>query len=433
MLKERRLRAVAKGASNYQKSHRMTISQRRSRLAPGNAPVYGVATVAGPALADRVANIAPFKVVEVLQRAKELERQGRQIVHFEVGEPDFPSAPAIVAAGIRALEAGHTGYSEALGLPALREAIAARYANYGLDAGRVAVTTGASGALNLLAQALINPGDEVLLADPGYPCNNVFVAAAGGATRPIAVDERTGFRLTRELVEAAWTPNTAGVLLASPSNPTGSSLPGDELAKIGEFARGRGFVIVDEIYQGLLYDGDAASTALAVDDGFFIVNSFSKYYGMTGWRLGWLASPAWAMDAIERIAQNLYIAPPTIAQYAGLEALRPSAIAVHEERRRIFAHRRDVLLEGLAELSLPAAHRPTGAFYAYVNISRTGLDAETFCTRLIEEFGVAVTPGTDFGEHRATDYVRFAFTVEERQIRLGLQRLAQALEKFKGA
>lgn len=371
--------------------------------------------------------------MEVLQRARQLERQGHRIVHFEVGEPDFPSAPSIVAAGIRALEAGHTGYSEALGLPALREAIAKRYADCRLDAGRVAVTTGASGALNLLAQVLVDPGDEVLVADPGYPCNKVFIAAAGGVTRRIAVDERSGFQLTRELVEAAWTDNTVGVLLASPSNPTGSSLHRDALAAIGEFVRGRGFVIVDEIYQGLVYDGDAASTALAVDDEVFIVNSFSKYFGMTGWRLGWLAAPTWAMAAVERVAQNLYIAPPTVAQYAGLEALKPPAVVTHEVRRRVFARRRDVLLEGLAALGLPAAHRPTGAFYVYVNISRTGLDAETFCTRLIEEFGVAVTPGTDFGEYRADEHVRFAFTVDERWIRLGLQRMKQALEQFAGA
>ena len=378
-------------------------------------------------LARRVAGVAPFRVVQILERARELERAGREVVHFEVGEPDFRTAPTIVEAGIEALAAGRTGYTQALGLPALREAIATRG---GVSADRVAVTTGASAALNLLAQALIDPGDEVLVADPGYPCNDVFIQAAGGVARRVPVSAATGFQLDRDSIAEAWTPRTAGVLLGSPANPTGSVLRRRDLASIRDFVVGRGFVIVDEIYQGLVYDGGddpLRDSALTVDDGFFVVNSFSKYFGMTGWRLGWLAAPMAAMDAIERLAQNLYIAPPTVAQYAALAALEAPAVAVHEERRAIFQRRRDVLLDGLARLGLPVLQRPAGAFYAYVDIGGTGLDSETFCARLIEDFGVAVTPGTDFGVYRADRHVRFAYTIDERDIVRGIERIGAAL------
>ena len=384
------------------------------------------------ALAERVDRIAAFRVVQVLERAYEMERQGRHVVHLEVGEPDFPSAPAIIDAGIAALEAGHTGYTQALGLPALREAIAASYGVLGVGAERVAVTTGASAALNLLMQILVNPGDEVLIADPGYPCNSAFVEAAGGSVRGVPVDAGTRFQLTADQLTAAWRPRTKGVLLASPSNPTGSALTAAELASIRAFVAGKGFVVVDEIYRGLVYDGDGVPPCLAVDNGFFVVNSFSKYYGMTGWRLGWVVVPDWAMDALDRVAQNLYLAPPTVAQYAALAALTPAATLVHEQRRRVFARRRDVLLAGLDALGLPAAHRPEGSFYVYADVSSTGLDADALCARLIEEFGVAATPGTDFGSHRASDYVRFAFTVDEQEIRIGLDRLEAALRTFGG-
>ena len=386
----------------------------------------------GVRLARRVGGIGPFRVVQILERARELERAGREVVHFEVGEPDFPTAPTVVAAGIEALSAGRTGYTQALGLPALRAAIAARC---GVGADRVAVTTGASGALNLLAQVLIDPGDEVLVPDPGYPCNDVFIQAAGGVARRVPVSSSTQFQLDRAALERAWTPRTAGMLLGSPANPTGSVLRRADLVAMRDFVAGRAFVIVDEIYNGLVYDvadGDdlLRESALTVDDGFFVVNSFSKYFGMTGWRLGWLVAPAGAMDAIERAAQNLYIAPPSVAQYAALAALQPPAMAVHEERRQVFARRRDVLLDGLAHLGLPVAQRPTGAFYAYADIRRTGVDSETFCARLIEDFGVAVTPGTDFGRFRADEHVRFAYTVDERKIAEGIERMGEALRSL---
>ena len=406
-------------------------TQKRALKGASEADRNG-ASGRGVKLARRVGGIAPFRVVQILERARELERGGRDVVHFEVGEPDFPTAPSVVAAGIEALSAGRTGYTQALGLPALRAAIGARY---GVEADRVAVTTGASGALNLLAQVLIDPGDEILVPDPGYPCNDVFIQAAGGVVRRVPVSASTRFQLDRAALAEAWTPRTAGVLLGSPANPTGSVLGRADLVAMRDFVADRGFVIVDEIYNGLVYDAAGSDdllceSALTVDDGFFVVNSFSKYFGMTGWRLGWLVAPRAAMDAIERAAQNLYIAPPSVAQYAALAALQPSAMAVHEERRQIFARRRDVLLDGLARLGLPVAQRPTGAFYAYADIRATGIDSETFCARLIEDFGVAVTPGTDFGVFRADEHVRFAYTVDEFEIGKGIERIGDALRSL---
>ena len=431
------------GRVTYQNRLQMAIQKRATNNASEAAengaswravPCEGQAPRA-PRLSARVGRIAPFRVVEILERARELERTGRDVVHFEVGEPDFPTAPTVVAAGIEALSAGRTGYTQALGLPALRAAIAARY---GVAANRVAVTTGASGALNLLAQVLIDPGDEVLVPDPGYPCNDVFIQAAGGVARRVPVSASTRFLLDRAALEDAWTARTTGVLLGSPANPTGSVLRRADLVAIRDFVTERGFVIVDEIYNGLVYDVEDGlsgedllfESALSVGDGVFVVNSFSKYFGMTGWRLGWLVAPESAMDAIERVAQNLYIAPPSVAQYAALAALQAPAMAVHEERRRIFARRREMLLDGLARLGLPVAQRPTGAFYAYADIGATGWDSEAFCERLIEEFGVAVTPGTDFGAFRASKHVRFAYTVDEREIAKGIERIGEALRRL---
>ena len=281
-------------------------------------------------------------------------------------------------------------------------------------------------------QILVNPGDEVLIADPGYPCNGAFVEAAGGTVRGVPVGATTRFQLTREVLAAAWRPNTAGVLLASPSNPVGSTLTAAELAAISSFAAGRGFVVMDEIYRGLVYDGDGTPPCLGRGRRLLRRQQLLEilWHDRLAARLGGRAE--WAMDALDRVAQNLYLAPPTVAQHAALAALTPAAVAVHEERRQIFRRRRDVLLAGLDELGLPAVYRPDGAFYVYADISRTGLDADDLCARLIEEFGVATTPGTDFGTHRASDHVRFAFTVDEREIRIGLDRLGIALRKFGG-
>ena len=389
-------------------------------------------TANGVMPAARVVRIAPFRVMEILNAARELERRGRHVVHFEVGESDFHPAAPVVEAGVSALRSWRNGYTEPLGLSDLREAIARRYRHLGIDAQRIAVTSGVSAALNLLAQALVNPGDEVLVADPGYPCYGAFVETAGGRVRRLPVDANSGFQPTARQIDRAWSENTAGVILSSPSNPVGSLLGRDELAAICRQVAGKGFVIIDEIYQGLVYgDADPAFTALAVDDGCFVVNGFSKYYGMTGWRLGWIVAPAGLIDAIDRLAQNLYISPPAVSQHAALAALGDDALAIHEHRRDVFARRRDAMLLGLEALGLPAAQRPDGGFYVYANIASTGLGTEQFCRRLLHEYGVAATPGTDFGQHRAECHARFSFTVDETQIALGMERLEAALAAFR--
>ncbi len=389
--------------------------------------------------ARRLQRIAPFRVVELLERAKALESQGTRVVHLEVGEPDFPTAAPIVEAGHRALEAGATKYTQALGIPALRQRIA-RY--YGEACGvevppqRVVVTSGASAGLLLLAGLLLNPEDELLLTDPGYPCNEVFVWLVNGVPRHIPLRADAGFVLGPEAVEAAWTPATRGLLVASPANPTGAVLPAATLAALAAAIRGRGgFLILDEIYQGLCYPGrDGAvpdyRTGLAVDDGLYVLNSFSKYFGMTGWRLGWMVVPEAAVEPISRLAQNLYISPPSLAQHAALAAFEPEAMAIHESRRQAFARRLELLHDGLQALGFVIPVRPQGAFYLYADVSHTGLGSTDFCWKLLEEHGVAATPGVDFGAQDPERFVRFAFTTGEEEIRLGLERIGRALRDW---
>ena len=260
--------------------------------------------------ASRLAGIEPFQVMDILARARALEAQGRSIMHMEIGEPDFPAAPGIVEAGIAALKAGHTHYTPALGLPALRAAIAANYAPAcRVNAARVVVTPGASGALQLVLAALLDPGDQALMADPGYPCNRHFVRLFEGAAVSIAVGPETHYQLNAELIRERWTPRTVAVLLASPSNPTGTLVPPAELARIVATVRELGGVlIVDEIYHGLTYGAEAVS-ALTYSSDVFVINSFSKYYGMTGWRLGWVVAPDAYVSALDKLAQNIFSRP----------------------------------------------------------------------------------------------------------------------------
>lgn len=375
--------------------------------------------------------------MEVLKRARELEREGRRVIHFEVGEPDFPTASVIVEAGKRALDDGHTGYTEALGIPELRNKIAHDYrTRFGIniESSRIAVTSGASGALNLLFSVLLNPGDQVLMSDPGYPCNEAFVRLVGGEPIRMPVDERTGYQPTVEIVKEDWTADTVGVILATPSNPTGAMIQTAQLKAIHDFvAERQGFVMVDEIYQGLVYEPDmdeVATSSLAIDPGLIVVNSFSKYFGMTGWRLGWCVVPDPLTEALERAAQNLYIAPSIVAQYAALAAYSREGFSVSEERRLRFQRRRDLMYEGLLDAGLEVPLKPEGACYLYANISSSGIDAETFSARLIEEYQVAVTPGTDFGSYRAQDHVRFAYTANEQDIRRGVEQVGQAIRRF---
>lgn len=369
-------------------------------------------------------DIPGFQVMEILARARALEAQGRSIIHLEIGEPDFPTAAGIVRAGIEALEAGRTHYTETAGLPALRAAIARHYAPHGVDPARVLVTPGASGALQLLFAALIGPGDEVLLADPGYPCYRHLARLFGGHARLIPVEATTAYQLTAESIERHWTPATRAVLLATPSNPTGTVVADAELgAIVATVERLGGALIVDEIYRGLTYD-IATRGALAHSDRVFVVNSFSKYYGMTGWRLGWLVAPAEAFAPLERLAQNLFLAPSTPAQYAALAAFTPAVAAELEQRRAILRERRDFLLPALRALGFDIPVTPQGAFYLYADCRRFSADSQAFARALLEECGVAITPGLDFGEHRARRHVRFSYANS-------LANLAEAVRRLR--
>lgn len=378
-------------------------------------------------LAARMEGIAPFHVMELMAKAQALEAQGRDIIHMEVGEPDFPTPQPILDAAQRFLAGGHVHYTGALGLPQLREAIAGWYAtHYGVtvDPGRIIVTSGASGALLLALGMLTNPGDEWLLPDPGYPCNRHFVRFCEGLPRAIAVDATTNFQPTAEKVGAGWTAKTRGLMVASPANPTGTLIAPDEVAKLWQATRSRGgTLIVDEIYHGLTY-GCEARSALEISDEIIVINSFSKYFGMTGWRLGWLVLPPRMVRSVEKLAQNLYIAPSTPAQHAALAAFLPETIDILEERRKAFGKRRDLLLPGLRQLGFNIEVEPCGAFYIYADIGHLERDSDTLARRILEEAGVAATPGLDFGAHAPERHMRFAYTVAEDRLAEGLARMA---------
>jgi aspartate/methionine/tyrosine aminotransferase len=383
-------------------------------------------------IARRMDGIAPFRVVEIASRARELEAVGRSIVHMEIGEPDFATPEPIVTAGVEALRNGHTHYAPALGLPELRQAIAGFYASrYGVTvpAERVVVTTGSSAALLLALATVVNPGARVLMADPGYPCNRHFVRLLDGVADAVPVDEETRYQLTPELIERHWTDDTAAVTLASPANPTGMLVPQSDLDAIAALVRSRGGVlIVDEIYHGLVYGADCAS-ALNVSGDAFVINSFSKYFCMTGWRLGWLVAPDAYRDAIERLAQNLFIAAPTPAQHAALAAFAPATIAALEGQRHEFRARRDFLLPALTALGFRVRCVPEGAFYVYADCSGIAADSYVFAHDLLERAGVAITPGIDFGDHCAAGHVRFAYTCSIDKLREGVGRIAEYLQR----
>jgi aspartate/methionine/tyrosine aminotransferase len=377
-----------------------------------------------------VAEIEPFRVVEVLTRANELSLAGRDIVHLAAGEPDFATAAPIVEAGRAALADGRTHYSPAAGIPQLREALSRHYAReYGLEIppGRIMVTPGASGALLLLAALLMNPGDGMLMTDPGYPCNRHFLRLVEGRGQLVPVAADTRYQLTGELVERHWRENTVGVMVASPANPTGTALTLGELESLSRAVRRRGgYLVVDEIYHGLGYDAPTPS-ALQVDPDAFVINSFSKYFGMTGWRLGWLVAPEAAVAEMEKLAQNLFISMSTMSQYAALAGFEPDTRAILDERREIFRRRRDFLLPAVRELGFTVPCAPEGAFYIYADASRFTDDSQAFCLGLLEEHGVALTPGVDFGRHRADTHLRFSFTTGMERLELAVERLAGLL------
>jgi len=380
--------------------------------------------------ADRIGGIEPFRVVEVLRRANELEAAGRDIVHFEAGEPDFSSAEPILAAGQRALAEGHTRYTPAAGIPALRERIAAFYhERHGLDISpeRIFLTPGASGALLLALSLTLNPGDGVLLTDPGYPCNRSFVRLLGGVDQLVPVGPAEHYQLNVGNAAAAWRDNTRALMIASPANPTGEIIARNQLMELAQFSAARhASLLVDEIYHGLGYEGEAPSI-LEFTDRALVINSFSKYFGMTGWRLGWLVVPEEAIDAAQRLSGNLFISMSSVAQHAALAAFEPATIRILEARREAFRARRDLMVAGLRETGFGIARTPPGALYVYADCRAFGRDSEALCMELLEQAGVALTPGTDFGLHLAREHVRFSFTTGIERIEEGLRRLQRHL------
>ncbi len=384
-------------------------------------------------MADRLSRIQPFRVMELLARAAEHEAAGHKVVHLEVGEPDFDTCEPVSAAGIAALQRGATKYTPALGIPELREAIGGYYEqrDVQVDPSRIVVTAGASGGLLLLASALLNPGEKVLVTDPGYPCNEVFAAAVGAEAQKVPVLAENRYQPTWAQLDEAWGESVRGALLASPANPTGTLVPREELERICKGIEGRGFLIMDEIYQGLVYNQAEYDTVLEIDPGAIVLQSFSKYFGMTGWRLGWVVVPDALVDGVTRLAQNLFISPPTVAQHAAVAAFSPAAMAENESRRVKFAQRHQRLLHGLESLGLEVPVCSDGAFYLYADVSSSGLDSMTFCTRLLDEFHVACTPGCDFGDHQAERMARFSFTADLSEIELALERIAQAMDVFR--
>ncbi len=381
-------------------------------------------------IARRAKEIEPFRVMAILARARAMEVAGRDIIHMEVGEPDFPTPMPIVEAGIAALRAGHTHYTPALGLPALRAAIAAYYGErYGVDVSpsRVCVTPGASGALLLAMAALFNPGEEILLADPGYPCNRHFARLVEAKAVGIPVGPETAYQLTADAVARHWGPNTRGVLVANPGNPTGTLIAADELAAIHAEVRARGgWLIVDEIYHELVY-ADAPPSAAGLGEDVLVINSFSKYFLMTGWRLGWMLAPSSLLPSIDKLAQNIFLAAPTVAQHAALVALEAETRNFLDQRKFELQLRRDALLPALADLGFDVKTAPQGAFYCYAEVSRFGMSAESLAEKLLLEAGVALTPGTDFGAHLANRHIRFAYTTTLERIQEAMQRIETVL------
>ncbi|WP_312905770.1 pyridoxal phosphate-dependent aminotransferase [Stutzerimonas nitrititolerans] len=379
--------------------------------------------------------IEPFHVMALLSRANELQALGRDVIHLEIGEPDFTTAAPIVAAGQAALAAGHTRYTAARGLPLLREAIARFYEQRyqaSIDPERVLITPGGSGALLLASSLLVDPGKHWLLADPGYPCNRHFLRLIEGTAQLVPVGPEVRYQLNADLVERHWDRDCVGALVASPANPTGTVLSQDELAELSGALKARGgHLVVDEIYHGLTYGCEAASV-LEVDDDSFVLNSFSKYFGMTGWRLGWLVAPIDAVPELEKLAQNLYISAPSMAQHAALACFEPATLEILEARRAEFARRRDFLLPALRELGFNIAVVPEGAFYLYADISAFGGDAFAFCRHMLETQFVAITPGLDFGRHQAGHHVRFAYTQDLPRLELAVERIARGLQSWQG-
>ena len=383
-------------------------------------------------LASRVDAIAPFYVMELAKEARQLEMAGRHIIHMGIGEPDFTAPEPVVEAAAQALRRGVTQYTGALGIAPLREAIAAHYRRtYGLaiDPARIVITAGASAALLLACAALVDRDDEVLMPDPSYPCNRHFVATMEGKPVLVPSGPDVRFQLTAADIERLWGHKTRGVLLASPSNPTGTSIEPAELERIVKAVRARGgFTIVDEIYQGLSYDARPVS-ALSFGDDVVTVNSFSKYFNMTGWRLGWLIVPPSMIGAFEKLAQNLFICASALAQHAALACFEPETIAIYEGRRLEFKRRRDFIMPALERLGFTVPVVPDGAFYVYADCRGVphpaAGDSAALTKAMLHDAGVVLVPGLDFGQHAPREYIRLSYATAYASLEEAVERLAR--------
>ncbi len=399
-------------------------------------------------ITQRAEKIEPFYVMEVGKAASELAAQvahtDKPMIFVNIGEPDFTAPPLVQEAAQRAIHSGATQYTQATGMHALRERISAWYASrFGVQvpARRIVLTAGASAALQLACLALIEAGDEVLMPDPSYPCNRHFVAAADGTARLIACTPQERFQLTADKVQAAWSPHTRGVLLASPSNPTGTSIHPDELRRIHQVVSARGGVtMIDEIYLGLSHDATFGRTALEIDDQIISINSFSKYFNMTGWRLGWMVVPDSLVTVVENLAQHLYICPSTVSQRAALACFEPDSISEYERRRAEFKARRDYFIPALRSLGFEVPVEPDGAFYVYAdcskiesklgvmpNSSASAGGSWDFCFEMMRRAHVAITPGRDFGHDSTHKFVRFSTASSMQDLHTAIARMREAL------
>ncbi|GKS97750.1 pyridoxal phosphate-dependent aminotransferase [Acidovorax sp. SUPP3434] len=389
---------------------------------------------------SRAERIEPFYVMEVAKAAQALAREvagtREPMIFLNIGEPDFTAPPLVQEAAARAVQRGTTQYTNALGLEPLRERISGWYADrFGVQvpARRIVVTAGASAALQLACLALINAGDEILMPDPSYPCNRHFVSAAEGKAVLIPTTAEERYQLSAAKVEAAWGPKTRGVLLASPSNPTGTSIAPEELRRIHAAVQSRGGVtLIDEIYLGLSYEERFGHTALAIDENVISINSFSKYFNMTGWRLGWMVVPEAMVPVVERLAQNLFICASTVSQHAALACFEPESIAEYERRRAEFKARRDYFIPALQALGLPVPVVPDGAFYAWADCTqaaeRLGVSGSwDFAYEVMRRAHVAVTPGRDFGAFEPQRFVRFSTANSMAQLEESVARLRTLL------
>lgn len=374
--------------------------------------------------------------MEMVKASALLQRAGHDIISMSVGEPDFTAPPVVADAAIKAIQGGKTQYTESLGLPALREAIAAHYQSeqgISIDPRRIIVTAGASAALLLACAALVSEGDEVLMPDPCYPCNRHFVSTFGGAPVLVPTTHRERYQLNSAHLEQYWNENSRGVLVTSPSNPTGTAMTSAQLrALLDGVAARSGFAIVDEIYQGLWY-GERPLSALALDSNVITVNSFSKYFSMTGWRLGWLVVPEQLVPVFEKLAQNLFICAPTVAQHAALACFTPEALATYEARRLEFQRRRDLLVPALRDLGFEIPVMPDGAFYVYANTEALQHplrnNSSALCMELLHKAHVAIVPGDDFGLAAPAQHVRFSYATSYARIEQAIERLSLHLKR----